>query len=127
MGSGHHPPDPVEGVGPCLSRRCPALGSHLAMEGFNLRTIQRLLGHKDLRMTMRYSYLAAEHLQQAVNRMDTVMGERLDGIERQEHSSETPYGHQDQVSIRATPVSNRSNKRPQGDSNPRCRRERAMS
>jgi site-specific recombinase XerD len=44
------------------------------MEGFNLRTIQRLLGYEDLRMTMRYSYLAAEHLQQAVNRMDTVMG-----------------------------------------------------
>ena len=55
------------------------------MEGFNLWTIQQLLGHKDLCMTMHYSHLAAEHLQQAVNRVDTVMGERLDGIERQEH------------------------------------------
>jgi site-specific recombinase XerD len=44
------------------------------MEGFNLRTIQQLLGHKDLRMTMRYSHLSAEHLQQAVNRLDVVMG-----------------------------------------------------
>ena len=44
------------------------------MEGFNLRTIQRLLGHEDLRMTRRYSYLAAEHLRQAVNRVDTVLG-----------------------------------------------------
>jgi integrase len=43
-------------------------GSCLAMEGFNLRTIQQLLGHKDLRMTMRYAHLSAEHLQQAVNR-----------------------------------------------------------
>jgi integrase len=50
-------------------------GSHLAMEGFNLRTIQQLLGHKDLRMTMRYAHLSAEHLQQAVNRLDVVMGE----------------------------------------------------
>lgn len=90
MGGGHHPPDPAEGVWPCLSRRCPALGSHLAMEGFNLWTIQQLLGHKDLRMTMRYSHLAAEHLQQAVNHVDhvdTVMGERLEAIERREQSS----------------------------------------
>jgi integrase len=50
-------------------------GSYLAMEGFNLRTIQQLLGHKDLRMTMRYAHLSAEHLQQAVNRLDAVMGE----------------------------------------------------
>ena len=50
-------------------------GSYLAMEGFNLRTIQQLLGHKDLRMTMRYSHLSAEHLQQAVNRLAVVMGE----------------------------------------------------
>ena len=49
-------------------------GSHLALEGFNLRTIQQLLGHRDLRMTMRYAHLSAEHLQQAVNRLDALMG-----------------------------------------------------
>jgi integrase len=86
MGSSHYPPDPAEGVGPCLRRRCPALGSHLAMEGFNLWTIQQILGHKDLR-TMRYSHLAAEHLQQAVNHVDTVRGEWLEAIERREQSS----------------------------------------
>jgi hypothetical protein len=75
---------------------------------------------------MRSSHLAAEHLQQAVNRVDTVMGERLDRIERQEHSSETPDGYQDQVSIRTTLARDGSSKRPQGDSNPHCRRERAV-
>jgi integrase len=49
-------------------------GSHLAMEGFNLRTIQQLLGHRDLRMTTRYAHLSAEYLQQAVNRLDALMG-----------------------------------------------------
>jgi len=54
---------------------CYTFGSYLAMEGFNLRTIQQLLGHKDLRMTMPYAHFSAEHLQQAVNRLDVVMGE----------------------------------------------------
>jgi site-specific recombinase XerD len=56
------------------------------MEGLNLWTIQQILGHKDLR-TMRYSHLAAEHLQQAVNHVDTVRGEWLEAIERREQSS----------------------------------------
>jgi site-specific recombinase XerD len=36
------------------------------MGGVNLRTVQTLLGHKDLRMTMRYSHLSPEHLREAV-------------------------------------------------------------
>ena len=48
--------------------------SYLAMGGCNLRAIQQLLGHKDLRMTARYAYLSADHLQQAVNSLDTVFG-----------------------------------------------------
>jgi integrase len=41
--------------------------SHLVMNGVNLRAVQQLLGHKDIRMTMRYSHLSQEHLQAAVN------------------------------------------------------------
>jgi integrase len=48
--------------------------SYLAMGGFNLRVIQQLLGHKDLRMTARYAHLSADHLQQAVKSLDTVLG-----------------------------------------------------
>jgi len=49
--------------------------SYLAMGGYNLRTIQQLLGHKDLRMTSRYSHLSADHLQQAVKSLDGAFGE----------------------------------------------------
>jgi integrase len=40
--------------------------SYLVMGGINLRTIQTLLGHRDLRMTMKYSHLSPEYLQEAV-------------------------------------------------------------
>lgn len=49
--------------------------SYLAMGGYNLRTIQQLLGHRDLRMTSRYSHLSADHLQQAVKSLDTALGD----------------------------------------------------
>jgi len=39
------------------------------MGGKNLRTVQTLLGHKDLRMTMRQSYLSPEHLRGAVQNL----------------------------------------------------------
>jgi integrase len=41
--------------------------SHLVMANINLRTVQELLGHKTIQMTMRYSHLSGEYKQQAVN------------------------------------------------------------
>ncbi|RKZ30366.1 hypothetical protein DRQ36_05840 [bacterium] len=40
--------------------------SYLVMGGVNLRTVQQLLGHKDIKMTMRYSHLSKEHVKDAV-------------------------------------------------------------
>ncbi|KPJ58649.1 MAG: hypothetical protein AMJ46_13820 [Latescibacteria bacterium DG_63] len=40
--------------------------SHLMMGGADLRTVQELLGHKGLSMTMRYSHLSHKHLEGAV-------------------------------------------------------------
>lgn len=44
--------------------------SYLTMGGGNIRTVQTLLGHKDLRMTMRYSHLSPEHLRDAVTTLE---------------------------------------------------------
>ena len=41
-------------------------GSHLAMAGVPLYTIQRLLGHKDIRMTARYSHLSPGYMERAI-------------------------------------------------------------
>jgi len=41
--------------------------SHLVMNGVDMTTVSRLLGHKTLTMTNRYSHLAPGHLQRAVD------------------------------------------------------------
>jgi integrase len=44
--------------------------SRLVMSGVNLKTIQELLGHKDYRMSLRYSHLSPEIKKQAVKILD---------------------------------------------------------
>ncbi|MHC4278100.1 MAG: tyrosine-type recombinase/integrase [Planctomycetota bacterium] len=48
-------------------RHCFA--SHLVMAGVDIRTVQELLGHKTLRMTIRYSHLAPSHKVRAVEKL----------------------------------------------------------
>lgn len=44
--------------------------SQLVMSGVDITTVSRLLGHKSLTMTLRYSHLAPNHLQSAVNMLN---------------------------------------------------------
>jgi len=44
--------------------------SNLVMSGVDLATVQKLLGHTDIQITMIYAHLNAEHLEQAVNKLD---------------------------------------------------------
>jgi integrase len=53
-------------------------GSHLVMQGVDLRAGQQLMGHKE-EMTMRYSHLSREHVEGAMAKLDSLW---------------TPYGHQ---------------------------------
>lgn len=43
--------------------------SHLVMNGVDLPTVQRLMGHTDIQTTMIYAHLAPEHLSDAVNKL----------------------------------------------------------
>jgi len=60
--------------------------SHLVMAGVDITTVSRLLGHKSLTMTLRYSHLAPSHMAKAVN----VLDDTLNGKPRAQllHSSE---------------------------------------
>ncbi len=40
--------------------------SHFIQNGGNILTLQKILGHSSLAMTMRYAHLAPEHLAEAV-------------------------------------------------------------
>ncbi len=46
--------------------------SHLAMQGVQLLTIAQLLGHKDIKMTQRYSHLTSQHKADAVQLLDNL-------------------------------------------------------
>ena len=47
------------------------------MSGADLQDVADLLGHRDLRMTRRYSHLSRAHLSAAVKRLDGVFGNTL--------------------------------------------------
>jgi site-specific recombinase XerD len=47
--------------------------SHLVMAGVDLTTVSRLLGHKTLTMTLRYSHLAPAHMLNAVGILESAL------------------------------------------------------
>jgi len=59
-----------------------SFAAHLAMAGVDMNTIRELLGHKSLKMTMRYSHLSPSHKQRAVDilnkRMNNMWQDEVD-------------------------------------------------
>ena len=47
--------------------------SHLVMSGVDLMTVKEFLGHKDIKMTLRYAHLAPDYKRSAISRLDTYM------------------------------------------------------
>jgi integrase len=52
--------------------------SRLVMAGVDIRTVQELMGHKTIAMTVRYAHLAPKHTLAAVERLDAPIGEPTD-------------------------------------------------
>jgi len=47
--------------------------SHLVMKGVDLMTVKELLGHKTIKMTLRYAHLSKNHKMNAVERIGSMM------------------------------------------------------
>lgn len=56
--------------------------SHLLMRGVDLRTVAKLLGHKDIKVTMRYAHLGPDHLQSAVDQLDKRVEEERKAVSK---------------------------------------------
>ena len=54
-------------MGPHILRH--TFASRLVMAGVDLRTVQELIGHKTITMTLRYSHLSPTHQREAVQRL----------------------------------------------------------
>lgn len=62
--------------------------SRLVMAGVDIRTVQELMGHKTIAMTVRYAHLAPKHTLAAVERLDAPTGEPTDTTTDTETSQE---------------------------------------
>jgi site-specific recombinase XerD len=58
----------LERLGPHVLRHTYA--SRLVMAGVDLRTVQELLGHKDIKQTLRYAHLSPSHKRAAVEALE---------------------------------------------------------
>ncbi len=47
--------------------------SHLVMAGVDITTVKELLGHKEIKMTLRYAHLSPSHKVKAVDILDTAL------------------------------------------------------
>jgi integrase len=51
--------------------------SHLVMNGVDLATVKELLGHRDIRTTLNYAYLAQDHKRQAIGKLGKMLTNML--------------------------------------------------
>ncbi|MCC7201869.1 MAG: site-specific integrase [Nitrospirae bacterium] len=55
--------------------------SQLVMTGVDITTVGKLLGHKTLAMTLRYSHLAPEHMVKAMDILDNALNGKINSVE----------------------------------------------
>ena len=64
----------IGSLGPHVLRH--TFASRLVMAGVDLRTVQELLGHKDINMTLRYAHLSPDHKRAAIETLESRFSEK---------------------------------------------------
>jgi len=100
--------------------------SWLVMKGEDLYAVGQLLGRRTPRMTQRYAHLSPKYMAGTVGQFDSVFGEVMPENSAGEVRIVT-IASPDSAPAESVARNSLKNWRPQGDSNPRYRRERAMS
>jgi len=62
--------------------------SNLVMNGVDLYAVKELLGHKDIKMTMKYAHLSPEHKSSAIHFLDRIYGKGSNLTDNQEVAGE---------------------------------------
>lgn len=65
--------------------------SHLVMAGVDITTVSKLLGHKSLTMTLRYSHLAPAHLQAGIKKLDNIFNPKKAGFASENEANYTVF------------------------------------
>jgi integrase len=68
-------------------------GSRLGMAGIDIRTIQELMGHKDIKMTMRYSHPTPEHKKKAVEILSETVSKTVTGVSQEKSQKVVNIGN----------------------------------
>lgn len=55
-----------------------AFCSHALMQGIDPRTVQKWMGHKDLKTTLRYAHVSPDHEKEAIQRLRYKNGHYMD-------------------------------------------------
>ena len=66
--------------------------SRLVMSGIDLPTVQALMGHKDISMTLRYTHLSSDHKQRAVKALEC-LGNKSQQFPQQRDCNRSMTGH----------------------------------
>lgn len=85
-------------IGPHVLRH--TFGSRLVMAGVDLRTVQELMGHKDIKMTLRYAHLSIAHKQQAIAALESHFPEKSPTNSHNTPHETSPVDLQKVVSLR---------------------------
>jgi len=67
----------------CFHSLRHTFGTNLGMNGVDIKTIQELIGHKSIIMTMRYSHPTPEHKKTAINSLNPYKEELSNHVENE--------------------------------------------